>query len=112
MFTNMRPAPPGPLRPIPLDDAASIGDFRRYPGCRLVLTCAMCGWQKPYDPERVIARLHELKSGGHATRLGDIARRVAWPCPGCHRLKWRGGLAWPAGLTAADSKRLAARYRN
>ena len=100
------------MRPIPLDDGASIGDFRRYPGCRLTLTCAMCGWQKPYNPERVIARLHELKSGGHATRIGDIARRVAWPCPGCHRLKWRGGLAWPPDLTAAEAKRLAARYRN
>ena len=93
MFQCMRPGPAGGLRPLHLDDGASIGDFRRYPGCRFTLTCAMCGWRKPYNPERVIARLHELKSGGPATRLGDIARRVAWPCPGCHRLKWRAGLA-------------------
>ena len=108
----MQSEPPGVLRPIPIDEAASIGDYRRYPGARLTLTCAMCGWVKPYNPERVLARLHELKSGGHATRMAEIARRVQWPCPGCHRVRWRAGFAWPPGLTAAEVKRLAGRYRN
>jgi len=100
------------LHPIPLGAEGSVGDFRRYPGCRLVLTCAMCGWSKAYNPERVIERLRELRAGGHATRLADVARRVAWNCPGCSRVRWRAGLAWPAGFSARDAKRLAARERN
>ena len=101
-----------PLQAIPLGAGASIGDFRRYPGCRMTLTCALCGWTKAYDPERVVDRLRALRSGGHATRLGDVARRVAWPCPGCGRVKWRAGLAWPAGFSERDARRLAARERN
>jgi hypothetical protein len=100
------------LAPIPLGAGASIGDFRRYPGCRMTLTCAMCGWSKSYDPERVIQRLTQLKTGGHATRLEDVARRVAWNCPGCGRVRWRAGLAWPPGFTERDAKRLASRLRN
>jgi hypothetical protein len=100
------------LSPIPLDAGASIGDFRRYPGCRMTLTCAMCGWSKAYDPERVIQRLAQLRAGGQATRLADVARRVGWNCPGCSRVKWRAGLAWPAGCTERDAKRLASRLRN
>ena len=101
-----------PLRIIHVDETASIGDFRRYPGCRLTITCALCGWVKIYNPERVIARLQDLRSGGYATRLAEVARRVQWPCPGCQRLKWRAGFAWPAGITEAEVKRLAGRYRN
>ena len=107
-----RPTPGRKLRQIHLDDTASIGDFQRYPGCRFTITCALCGWVKTYNPERIIGRLHQLKSGGHATRVAEVARRVQWPCPGCHRFKWRGGLAWPPELTQAESRRLAARYRN
>lgn len=100
------------MRVIHVDDAASIGDFQRYPGCRLTLTCALCGWVKLYNPERIIARLHELRSGGQATRIAEVARRVQWPCPGCHRLRWKGGLAWPPGMTEGEVKRQAARMRN
>jgi hypothetical protein len=67
---------------------------------------------KLYNPERIIDRLRELRTGGHTTRLGEVARRVQWPCPGCHRVRWKGGLAWPADITEAEVKRLAARYRN
>jgi hypothetical protein len=100
------------MRAIPLGPEASIGDFRRYPGCRLALTCAMCGWTKGYNPERIIARLHELKAGGHATPLRTVAKRVQWPCPGCGRLRWRAGLAWPADFDAREARRLANLYRN
>ena len=103
---------PRPFRPIPLGDEASVGDCARYPGCRLTITCALCGWCKGYDPERIILRLRELRAGGHATRLDMVARRVAWPCPGCHRVKWRAALAWPPNLTEAEARRLAARARN
>lgn len=102
----------GKPRAIPLGDGASIGDFQRYPGCRFSLTCALCGWTKTYNPERILERLRQLKSGGAATRIEDVARRVQWPCPGCHRFRWRGGLAWPAGLSAADVRRAAAHHRN
>lgn len=104
--------PAGPDRPIYVDDHASIGDFARYPGCRLTLTCAMCGWSKSYSPERVIARLRELRNGGPATRLAEVARRVSWNCPGCSRLKWRAGFAYPGSLSPAEARRLAALYRN
>jgi hypothetical protein len=104
--------PPAKLRPAPAPDDATIGDYRRFPGARLLVACALCGWEKSYRPERVIDRLRQLRAGGHDTRLTQIARRVAWPCPGCHRVKWRALLAWPAAMDAAEIKRLANLYRN
>jgi len=98
-------------RPIPTTDP-TLGDYRRYPGCRLFLTCSLCGWSKSYNPERIIDRLRELRSGGHATQVGQIARRVGWNCPGCGRVKWRSDFAWPANLDEREIKRLANRYRN
>ena len=100
------------LRPIPAHAGASIGDFARYPGCRLMLACVACSWARSYNPERVIRRLHELKSGGHATRLQDVAKRVGWNCPACRRANWRMQFAWPANLTDSEHKRLTNRWRN
>ena len=77
------------MRPIPAAPETPIGDFRRYPGARLLLACEFCGWSKSYRPERVLARLHELKAGGHATRLADVVRKVGWNCPSCSRTGWR-----------------------
>lgn len=105
-------APTRPIRAIPLGPEASVGDFQRYPGCRLTITCAMCGWTRGYNPERILRRLQELKVGGYATPLGVVARRVQWPCPACHRVRWRAGLGWPPELTEAEARRLAARARN
>ena len=98
--------------PIPADAATAIGDFRRYPGCRLLLACTACAWSRTYNPERVIHRLQELRAGGHATRLSDVARRVGWNCPACSRMRWRMQFAGPAGLRQAEIKRLANRFRN
>lgn len=100
------------MRPIPAAAEDSIGDFRRYPGCRLLLSCAFCSWAKTYNPERIIVRLHELKAGGHATRLADCARKVGWNCPACSRIRWRMQFAWPPNLDPAEARRLASRYRN
>ncbi|MEW5685885.1 MAG: hypothetical protein AB1942_13280 [Pseudomonadota bacterium] len=100
------------MRAIPLGAEASIGDFQRYPGCRLAITCAACGWSKAYDPERVIVRLQALKAGGYATRLGEVARRVQWNCPACQRVHWRASLAWPPEMNPREARRLADRYRN
>jgi hypothetical protein len=91
---------------------AALADHRRHPGCGLQLVCALCGWAKGYSPERVIARLQELRAGGHRTLLSDVVRRVAWPCPGCGRVRWRAQFAWPAELDAREARRLANRYRN
>ncbi|MDB5475533.1 MAG: hypothetical protein JWP49_1044 [Phenylobacterium sp.] len=99
-------------RPVPDDGALRLGDHRRYPGSRLLLTCAMCGWQKAYRPERAIDRLRQLKAGGHPTPVAALARRVAWPCPMCRRVKWRMELAQPADLDTREAKRLAGLYRN
>lgn len=100
------------MRPIPVDGLAAVGDFRRYPGCRVLLVCAACAWSKTYNPERIIDRLRALKAGGYATRMIDVARRVGWNCPTCRRVQWRAQFAWPAGLSESDVKRLANLYRN
>ena len=100
------------MRSIPLGAEASVGDFQRYPGCRFTITCSLCGWAKAYNPERVLARLRELRAGGHATPLSKVGARVAWPCPACGRVKWRAGFAWPAGVQPDEVRRLGNRYRN
>ncbi|WP_296597107.1 hypothetical protein [Phenylobacterium sp.] len=101
-----------PMKRIPLGPEASMGDFRRYPGCRFLITCALCSWSKDYNPERVIARLQELRRGGHATPIQRLARYVAWNCPTCSHVKWRAELAWPPGLTPGEVRRLTNVYRN
>ena len=98
--------------PIPDDGRLTLGDHRRYPGSRLLLTCSLCGWQKAYSPERAIDRLRQLRAGGHPSPIGPLARRVAWPCPMCHRVKWRMQLARPADLDPREARRLAGLYRN
>ncbi|HEX3700127.1 MAG TPA: hypothetical protein VHV27_05570 [Phenylobacterium sp.] len=108
---------PGPtanagFRPVPATGDLTLGDHRKYPACRVRLTCALCGWCKGYNPERIIERLRALNAGGHKSPVGQIARRVAWPCPGCGRVKWRADLAWPADLSDRAIKRLAAAVRN
>jgi RNase P subunit RPR2 len=98
-------------RAVPAADPV-LGDYRRYPGCRLRLTCALCGWSKAYSAERVIERLRALRAGGHDTPVGVVARRVAWTCPGCGRVRWRSDLAWPPGMDEREVQRLANLYRN
>jgi hypothetical protein len=99
-------------RPIISEAPLVLGDHRRRPASRLLLTCAMCGWSRTYDPERVIDRLRALRAGGHCSPVGPLARRDAWPCPMCRRVKWRTDLAQPTDLPARDARRLADRYRN
>jgi hypothetical protein len=89
-----------------------MGDYRRFPGCRLQLVRAMCGWSKTYSPERIVARLQELRAGGHHTPLDRVAARVAWTCPGCGRIRWRVQFAWPQNLDHREARRLADLYRN
>ncbi|MFC3067899.1 hypothetical protein [Phenylobacterium soli] len=101
-----------PYEPVPDDGRLTLGDHRRYPGSVVLLTCAMCGWAKPYSPERLLDRLRELKAGGHPTPVGALARRVAWPCPMCQRVRWRMELARPRGLDPREARRLAGLYRN
>jgi len=100
------------LQPILAGTTARLGDHRKWPGCRVQVTCALCGWSRAYDPERLIARLRDLKAGGHETPLDAVAARVAWDCPRCHRVKWRAGFAWPPGLDVREAKRLSGLYRN
>ena len=100
------------FRPIPSAEPPTLGDHRRFPGCRLVATCALCGWAKGYSAERAIGRLRQLRAGGEATPVGAVAARIAWPCPMCGRVKWRTDLAWPPGLDDRAIRRLAAMSRN
>ncbi len=100
------------MRVIPTAEQATLGDHRHFPGARLLIVCSLCGWSKSYRVERVIDRLRQLKSGGYATGLTQVARRIAWPCPGCGRVHWRASFAWPAGIDEREVKRLANLYRN
>jgi len=107
----MRSAPHD-MRRIPQGPGASIGDYRRHPGCRLLITCVFCSWSKAYNPERVVARLQALHAGGEATRFPEVARRVQWNCPACHRVRWRAELAWPPNIDEREAKRLRNLHRN
>jgi hypothetical protein len=100
------------MRPIPHSRLTTLGDYRKYPGCRMQLTCTGCGWSKAYDVERVIARLGALGRGGFGTPVEHAAREVRHACPGCRRKRWTTGLAYPDDLTEREMKRMAGRYRN
>jgi hypothetical protein len=99
-------------QPVPATGALKLIDHRRYPGSRVYLTCALCGWTKGYSAQRIIDRLRALRGGGHDTAVGVVAKRVAWPCPGCGRVKWRSDLAWPPGMQESEIRRLANQYRS
>ena len=100
------------IRPISTSAETTVGDYRRYPGCRVVIVCTGCRWQADHCPERIIDRLRELKAGGHGTRLDKVAGRVTKRCPRCHQVAWRAEFGWPASLKESDIKRLANLYRN
>jgi hypothetical protein len=100
------------MEPILASESTPLGDYRRYPGCRLQLVCGRCGWSKAYDPERVIQRLHDLRVAGHPTALRAVASRVAWYCPSCLHSQWRARFAWPEGISPREIKRLTNLYRN
>jgi hypothetical protein len=99
-------------RPVPATEPILLGDHRRYPLSRVLVTCSLCGWNKSYNPERLIDRLRQLRAGGHDTPVGLVARRIAWPCPMCGRVKWRADLAWPPGVDPREIKKRAAAVRN
>lgn len=99
-------------RPACADKAVKVGDYPRYPGARLLLSCRLCGWSKDYSPERVIDRLRELRAGGRSTSIEEIAQRVERTCPDCGRVHWAADFAWPPGMNEAEIKRIANRYRN
>ena len=108
-----RPRRAAAFRPVPCDAAAAaLGDHRRYPLCRVLVACSLCGWARDYSPEAIIARLRKLRAGGEATPVGEVARRVAWPCPMCHRVNWRADFAWPPDADPRDIRRLTAQIRN
>jgi hypothetical protein len=100
------------MRPISTSAETTIGDYRRYPGCRVVIACTGCGWRTIHGPEQVIDRLRALKAGGHATSLVRLAGRVTKRCPLCRQVAWRAGFGWPASLRESDIRRLANLYRN
>jgi len=100
------------MRPIPTGATAPIGAYLKYPGSRLLLSCSACSWSKAYRPEAVIARLRQLRGGGHDTPLADLTRRVGWNCPRCSRMRWRFELAWPDDLDPREVRRLANQIRN
>jgi len=89
-----------------------LADHRRYPGCRLLLFCGACTWSKSYRPERIIARLQELRVSGHTTPVTDVAKRVGWNCPSCGRMRWGSQLVYPAELDEREARRLVRQIRS
>jgi hypothetical protein len=100
------------VRRIATDNTTSLGDFRRWPGCRLLLTCTWCRATETYDPERIIARLQERRTGGPATQLRGLPGKVTRDCPHCGKRRWLAEFGWPAGTDAREVRRLANQYRN
>jgi hypothetical protein len=56
--------------------------------------------------------LRARKTGGHQTKVADVARCIGWPCPACGRSRWATQLAYPAEFDEREAKRLANLYRN
>lgn len=94
-------------RTITPDPTTTVGDFRRFPGCRVLIVCTGCGLSKGYDPEGVIDRLRKLRAGGYPTPLAAVAARIKRRCPCCGEGAWRAQFAWPASVSEQDVKRLA-----
>jgi hypothetical protein len=85
---------------------------RRWPLARIVLHCAACSWARDYAPEAIVRRLQALGAGGYRTDVGEVARRVAWPCPACGRLRWTTWLAYPKATEARDIARATRAIRS
>jgi hypothetical protein len=99
-------------KPCPVHADTTLGDHRLYPGCRFLLQCQLCGWRKDYDPQRIVARLHEKRTGGNPTQIRYLAQRVGWSCPGCGRVKWRVEFAWPPQMDEREYRRLVSQTRS
>ena len=80
--------------PVGVGSDTPLEDHRRYPLCRVMLFCGLCGWARDYNPERIVERLRALKTGGYRTPVALVARRVGWNCPGCGRCSWGTKLAY------------------
>ncbi len=100
------------MQPIPLRPTDPLEDYRRYPGCRVLLTCGACDYAKDYNPERIVMRLRELRVGGYKTPIVRIAAQMRRPCPTCRKMKWSSRLAYPDTMTEAEARRLMNRMRN
>jgi hypothetical protein len=93
------------FRQIEGSGQAPLEDHRRHPLCRLLIYCAVCGWARDYNPERIVARLQALRQPGYQTRVSEVAARVSWSCPACGRVRWVSRLAYSADMTARDVAR-------
>jgi len=100
------------MQPILTRPTDPIEDHRRYPGCRVELTCKGCNYSKSYSPERIIQRLRELRVGGYKTPIVGIAAQVRKPCPKCQKISWLTRLSYPDHIDEAEARRLMNRMRN
>ena len=83
------------MKVLAVNAHAPLATWLNHPGARLRLRCALCGWAKTYDPERIARRLAALKRGGPMTPISAVAQSVQWPCPGCRRMRWTTALTDP-----------------
>jgi hypothetical protein len=115
MSAARRPRPPATMADfdhVPGSGELKLEDHRRWPLSRVALYCADCGWARDYNPDAVARRLRELQSGGYRASVRDVARRVAWPCPACHRVNWASTLAYPKSLDRREVERAARQIRS
>lgn len=92
--------------------ALKLEDHRKWPLSRVLLYCTACGWARDYNPDAIAIRLGELKAGGYQSLIGDVARKVAWPCPACRRMNWVAALAYPKATDPREVARMARAIRS
>jgi hypothetical protein len=69
-------------------------------GAKVKLYCGACAWSRTYEPARLAERLAAKGAGGPQTAIMLVSKHVAWPCPGCGRMRW-AARPWPDHWSAA-----------
>lgn len=86
----------GRARERAVDPCVQVGPVQRPstfgepgPEDRVSFHCSACGWARSYRAARVRDRLQALGEDAGDAWAETAARRVAWPCPRCARMRWR-----------------------
>ena len=75
------------------------------PQDRVSFDCSACGWSKSYRAASLRDRLQALGEDADRMKVAAAARRLAWPCPGCARMRWRSQVV----VEVTDRRELLAR---
>lgn len=100
------------MRPIAHSRHVALEDFRRYPGCLVMVRCQACGYAKGYQAVKIMARLGELRAGNSGTPVVHVARHMKRACPHCSERRWGSQFAYPDDLDEREWKKMVGRSRN